>query len=131
MGLFLKHIIRQLLILTLIAQTLNLSCSSVDFYLQSENRTSDNVDFVDSIVEYVVENVCGFSSHTFQDKADTNNTNKQIQANIHFDLKYNPSGFVEFRHSHTTIINDNYIPYNELFKELYFIEVPVKPPQVI
>ena len=116
----------------LVVQTLNLSVNSLDFYSQiNASNTTDDQDYVDSMVEFVVENVLGFSKHTFHDKANADNFSKQLQNNIHFDLKWLPNSLL-FTDNHETekdIVN--IAPKNDKIINLYFKEVPAKPPQIL
>ena len=129
----LRSIVYHFLILFLVVQTLNLSVNSIDFYSQ-ENVTSnsaDNQDYIDSMIEFLVENVLGYSKDTFHDKANVDNFSRQIQNNIHFDLKWLPNS-VLFTDNHE-LSNEiiNIVPQNDRITNLYFKEVPIKPPQVL
>ena len=74
MNAVIKNIALKYFILLLVVQTLNLSVNSLDFYSQiNASNTTDDQDYVDSMVEFVVENVLGFSKHTFHDKANADN----------------------------------------------------------
>jgi dsDNA-binding SOS-regulon protein len=127
-----KNILFQFFILLLVTQTLNLSLSSLDFYTSNKISNSlEDQDYVDSMVEFVVENVLGFSKYTFHDKANADNFSKQLQNNIHFDLKWLP-GSALFTDNHETekdIVN--IVPKNDKIINLYFKEVPAKPPQIL
>jgi len=133
MNAVIKNIALKYFILLLVVQTINLSINSVDFY-NTSNITAqgdDDTDYVDSMLEYVVENVLGFSKHTFHDKANADNFSKQIQNNIHFDLKWLPNSLL-FTDNHETekdIVN--IVPQNDRIINLYFKEVPAKPPQIL
>ena len=129
----LRNIVYHFLILFLVVQTLNLSIYSIDFYSQ-ENVTSnsaDNQDYIDSMIEFLVENVLGYSKDTFHDKANADNSSRQIQNNIHFDLKWLPNSLL-FTDNHE-LANEiiNIVPQNDRITNLYFKEVPIKPPQVL
>jgi len=129
----LRNIVYHFLIFFLVVQTLNLSVNSIDFYSQ-ENVTSnsaDNQDYIDSMIEFLVENVLGYSKDTFHDKANTDNFSRQIQNNIHFDLKWLPNSLL-FTDNHE-LANEiiNIVPQNDRITNLYFKEVPIKPPQVL
>ena len=129
----LRSIVYHFLILFLVVQTLNLSINSIDFYSQ-ENVTSnsaDNQDYIDSMIEFLVENVLGYSKDTFHDKANVDNFSRQIQNNIHFDLKWLPNSvlFTDNRELANEIIK--IVPQNDRITNLYFKEVPIKPPQVL
>ena len=116
----------------LVVQTMNLSMNSLDFYSPvNTSNTTDDQDYVDSMVEFLVENVLGFSKATFHDKANTDNFSRQQQNNVHFDLKWLPNSLL-FTDNHETekdIIN--IVPKNDRIINLYFKEVPAKPPQVL
>jgi hypothetical protein len=77
-----------------------------------------------------VENVMGYPQKTFHDKANCNNTQKQ-QNTIHFDLKWSPNTSLVLSFNLTTIKIVNIIKKNEALINLYFKEVPVKPPQLV
>jgi hypothetical protein len=131
-----KRIIRniacQSLILLLVVQTLNLSMNSLDFYTPLNGSNSiEEQDYVDSMIEFVVENVLGYSTHTFHDKANADNFSRQQQNNVHFDLKWLPNS-ISFIDNHE-IANEiiNIVPKNDRIINLYFKEVPAKPPQVL
>ena len=129
----LRNIVYHFLIFFLVVQTLNLSVNSIDFYSQ-ENVTSnsaDNQDYIDSMIEFLVENVLGYSKDTFHDKANADNSSRQIQNNIHFDLKWLPNSLL-FTDNHE-LANEiiNIVPQNDRITNLYFKEVPIKPPQVL
>jgi len=88
---FISNIFFRFFIFLLVVQTLNLSVNSLDFYTPVNISNSiEDQDYVDSMVEFLVENVLGFSKHTIDDKANTDNFSKQ-QINIHFDLKWLPN----------------------------------------
>jgi hypothetical protein len=88
-------------------------------------------DYVDSIIEFVFENMLGFSKSTFHDKANANNFSRQQQNNVHFDLKWLPNTVLLFAcHFALNEIN-NVVPLDERIINLYYKEVPAKPPQVL
>ena len=117
----------------LIVQTMNLSMNSIDFYTQGNDtsNSADNQDYVDSMTEFLVENVLGYSKDTFHDKANADNFSRQQQNNAHFDLKWVPNS-VLFTANHE-LANEiiNIVPQNDRIINLYFKEVPAKPPQVL
>jgi hypothetical protein len=129
-----KRIIRniafQSLLMLLVVQTLNLSINSVDFYTVNVSAASDDLDYIDSMVEYIVENVMGNSTDTIHDKASMDNSSKQQQTPVHFDLKWFPNDAVISQLAE--VINDaaGIRVQNEQLINLYYKEVPVKPPQV-
>lgn len=126
----LKNIASQGLLILLVIQTINLSVNSVDFYNSLNTKaTYVDQDYVDSMLEYLVENVFGFSKNTIHDKANIDNTSKQQQASFHIDLKWFPNDVIISDLNETSKLVVNIIPRNELLINLYFKEVPVKPPQ--
>ena len=130
MKIILKNIIFQSIILLLTVQTLNLSVNSVDFYKSfSTLATDDNEDYVDSMLEFLVENVFGYSKDTIHDKANIDFASKQQQTPVHIDLKWYPTDFSISYETEITNLTINFVPLNEQFRNLYFKEVPVKPPQ--
>lgn len=132
MGHFIKHITIQSIILLLIVQTMNLSMNSLDFYTTINTHNSiENQDYVDSMIEFVIENMLGFSKNTFHDKANTNNFSRQQQINVHFDLKWLPNTVLFFEIATTAKEIVNIVNKNDKIINLYFKEVPAKPPQVL
>jgi hypothetical protein len=117
----------------LIVQTMNLSMNSIDFYTHGNDtsNSADNEDYVDSMIEFLVENVLGYSKDTFHDKANADNFSRQQQNNAHFDLKW-VSNSVFFTANHE-LANEivNIVPQNDRIINLYFKEVPAKPPQIL
>lgn len=130
MKYIIKHIALQGLLILLVVQTINLSINSVDFY-NTLNTTvaNDDQDYVDSMIEYIVENVFDFSKDTIHDKANMDNSSKQQQALFHIDLKWFPTDIVISNFDESIRLVINVIPRNEQFQNLYFKEVPAKPPQ--
>ena len=131
MNAVIKNIALKYLILLLVVQTINLSINSIDFYNTFNITATDNddTDYVDSMLEYVVENVLGFSQHTIHDKADIDNSSKQ-QTSLHIDLKWFPNDVVISDTYESTSLNVSIVPKNEQLISLYFKEVPIKPPQI-
>jgi len=132
MNLKLKNIAGRILIFFLVVQTLNLSVNSLDFYtaIKTTNSVQDE-DFVDSMIEFLVENVMGFSKDTFHDKANVDNNSKDQQNIAHFDLKWLPKILLITELSETVNEIKKQIPMNDRLVNLYFSEVPVKPPQFL
>jgi hypothetical protein len=132
MSSIIKNIALKYLILLLVVQTINLSINSVDFYntFNIAAVNDDDSDYVDSMVEYVVENLFGFSSHTIHDKANIDNSSKQQQTSLHIDLKWFPNDVVISDIYESMSLNVSIVPKNEQLISLYFKEVPVKPPQI-
>jgi hypothetical protein len=130
MNAVIKNIALKYFILLLVVQTINLSINSIDFYNTYKVETeTDNSDYVDSMLEFVLENVIGYSKDTMRDKANPDGTAKQQQIPVYIELKWFPL--------HTLISRTNesiseiliHIPRSEEFQNLYFKEVPSKPPQ--
>lgn len=127
-----KNRISQFLIFLLIVQTLNLSTTSFSIHTpENLPNTLDEKDYVDSMLEFVVENMLDFSKHTFHEKSIANNFPKQQQANFHVDLKWLPDHVQIFDVNIAANSIENVIPRNERFANLYFKEVPIKPPQLL
>jgi len=127
-----KNIVLQSLILLLVVQTLNLSINSLDFY--TPINTSHSIvdqDYVDSMIEFIVENMLGFSKSTFHDKANADNTSRQQQNNVHFDLKWLPNTVLLTHNRENVNEIVNFVPQNDKIINLYFKEVPAKPPQAL
>ncbi len=125
-----RHIINRIFIVLLVIQTLNLSINSIDFYRVDTARGAfDQTDYVDSMVEYMIENVLNFSKHTFNTKTTTTNTSKQ-QAAAHVVLKWFPTYTVIFNQPAGTSQSNKISPRNEVLVNFYYREVPVKPPQI-
>jgi len=132
MGQPFKNIAFQSIIILLAVQTMNLSMNSLDFYTPTNASNSmEEQDYVDSMIEFVVENVLGFSTHTFHDKANADNFSRQQQNNVHFDLKWLPN--LGIYNDIQEVAKDvvNIVPQNDLIINLYFKEIPAKPPQVL
>ena len=131
MKLFFKNILSQFFILLFVVQILNLSFNSHDFYTASNiSNSSNNEDYVDSMIEFVIENMLGFSKDTFHDKANADNFSRQQQNNVHFDLKWLPNLIYFFDNQEYTNVIAIIVPQNDRLINLYFKEVPAKPPQV-
>ena len=121
------------LILFLIVQTINLSINSLDFYNTPLNTTNaiPNDDYVDSMVEFLVENIMGYSTNTFSDKANPNNFSKQQQNITHFDLKWFPTALVLSDLEATYRLTKYNIPKDEKINILFYKEVRPNPPQFL
>jgi len=127
-----KKIASHCLIFFLIVQTLNLSINSLDFYTPLKvTNTFHNDDYVDSMVEFLVENVMGFSKDTFSDKADPDNFSKQQQNITHFDLKWLPTALIISDLEATYNLNLYNIPKDEKISILFYKEVRPNPPQFL
>jgi hypothetical protein len=126
-----NHIACQCLILFLAVQTFNLSIDSLGFYtpLRTTNPTEEQ-DYVDSMIEFLVENVMGFSKDTFRDKANANNFSKQQQNIAHFDFKWFPNSIIITDLEETQRQLVYIIPKNERFVILFCKEVRPNPPQL-
>ena len=130
MRFFLKHIAFQCILSVLVIQTINLSINSVDFYNPYKVETeTDNSDYVDSMLEFVLENVIGYSKDTMHDKANPDGTAKQQQTLVHIDLKWFPVHALISDTNESTSEILTHITRSEEFQNLYFKEVPAKPPQ--
>lgn len=126
-----KNIAFQALIGLLAIQTLNLSVNSIDFYDTPVGVTTPaNQDYVDSILEYLVENVLGYSKDTIKDKANPECSSKQQQTPVHIDLKWYPGNEESTNFCESVKDVSPIIPRTELVRNLYFEEVPVKPPEI-
>jgi hypothetical protein len=127
-----KHIACQFLLVFLVVQTLNLSINSIDFYAPVKTSTSaEDQDYVDSVIEFLVENVLGFSKDTFHDKAYADNNSKQQQTVVHFDLKWVPDSLVTYDLDATQKDIAHFVMKNDKVINLYYKEVPAKPPQLL
>ena len=125
-----KHIISQSFILLLTFQVINLSFNSASFYYSLQAKTAvDDPDYIDSMIEFLVENVLGFPKDTFHDRSNGNNIAKIQQNIIHVDLDWI---------NHTIVISnlkDAYkrllkvIPKNEAATIQYCKEIIPNPPQ--
>jgi len=127
------HITCRSLVLLFAMQTLNLSINSFEFYTISRQTTvyADGLDYIDSMVEFLMKNVMSFSKHTFDNRAYNNDIAKLQQNNVHWDLKWvrysiTISGLKETQQTNTMII-----PINEKALTLYYQEVRPKPPQLL
>src|ERR1035437_2850665 len=132
MKTLIKNIACQSLIFLLIVQTLNLSVNSLDFYtpLKTTNSIEDQ-DYVDSMIEFLVENVLGFSKDTFHDKANPDNFSKLQQNIAHLDLQWFPNSLIISALETTQRVIDYMIPKNENFCILFIKEVRPNPPQFL
>ncbi|MDP4240247.1 MAG: hypothetical protein Q8904_12325 [Bacteroidota bacterium] len=127
-----KNITCQCLIFFLIVQTLNLSINSVDFYSPSQITNSvDDQDYVDSMIEFLVENVLGYSKSTFHDKAYADNNSKQQQNSVHIDLKCFPDSLVIFDLEAIQKEIAHIVPQNDRIIILFSKEVRPNPPQLL
>ncbi|ADQ80136.1 hypothetical protein Palpr_1999 [Paludibacter propionicigenes WB4] len=125
-----KKIAYQFLLIFLVVQTLNLSINSIDFYTPSKiTNSADDQDYVDSLIEFLFENGLGFSKDTFHDKAYADNNCKQQQTVVHFDLKWIPDTLVTYELECTQKDVTHFLMRNDEVVNLYYKEVPAKPPQ--
>lgn len=126
-----KNITSHCLIFFLIVQTLNLSVNSLDFYtpLKVTNTFHDD-DYIDSMMEFMIENVMGYPKDTFSDKATPDNNSKQQQNITHFDLKWLPTALVisDLEASYRQV--EYNIPKDEKISILFYKEVRPNPPQL-
>lgn len=123
--------IRQCLLLLLVFQTLNLSINSIEFCSSPLNDISENdkIDYIDSTIEFLVENVLGFPKHTFDDRLYNADIARMEQGITHFDLKNFKivnllSDLTELNLQSTNIIHSN-----ENIITLCLLEAPFKPPR--
>jgi hypothetical protein len=127
-----KNIAGTFLILLIALQVVNLSVDSVDFYTQVNSHSMmDDQDYTDSMFEFVVENMLGFSKHTLHDKANNNSTSKMQQNSMHWDVKL---FYITTPKSAVKEAADNRLSYfitNDKAVTLYYSEVSPKPPQLI
>jgi hypothetical protein len=126
-----KYIACQCLIIFLAVQTFNLSIDSLGFYTPLKTASPvEDPDYIDSMVEFLVENVMGFSKDTFRDKANSNNFSKQQQNIAHFDFKWFPNSIVISDLEETQKQLVYIIPKNERIVILFCKEVRPNPPQL-
>ncbi|MDP4201618.1 MAG: hypothetical protein Q8861_02905 [Bacteroidota bacterium] len=127
-----KNIVGTFIILLIALQVVNLSIDSVDFYTQTNSHSAmDDQDYTDSMLEFVVENMLGFSKHTLHDKANNNSTSKMQQNSMHWDVKL---FYTTTPKSAVKELADNRLSYfitNDKAVTLYYSEVSPKPPQFI
>jgi len=83
------------------------------------------------MIEFIVENVMGFSKNTFHDKANGNNLSKFQQNIVHWDLKWfhYAMAISDLNESQHEIVN--IIAQNEKAVILCCQEVRPKPPQLL
>ena len=130
MRLFFKNIVFRCMIMLLVVQTLNLSINSLDFYtpLKGTNSLEDQ-DYIDSMVEFLVENVMGFSKDTFHDKANPDSASKLQHFATHIDFKWVPNTVIKY----DLVATQNQVVYNipedEKINILFIKEVRPNPPQ--
>lgn len=124
------HIATRLIILLLVFQVINLSFSSASFYISYQKEANvDDPDYIDSMIEFVVENILGFPKNTFHDKSNGNSMAKILQNSMHFDwdthwneIKIADLGIID-------LIKQHVVPRNESFILEYYKTVIPKPPQ--
>jgi hypothetical protein len=132
-----KHVITNIIcrciVLLLAVQTINLSINSLEFYNTPSKAVTDvdDLDYIDSMIEFLVENVMGFSKHTFDDKAYSNDIAKLQQNIVHWDLKWYHYSMPMADLKETQCTNVNIIPTNDKALTFYYQEVRPKPPQFI
>jgi len=73
----------------------------------------------------------GYPKNTFNDKANVNNSSKQQQNITHFDLKWVPKSLIITDFSEAVNEITKIVPKDERIVNLYFKEVPAKPPQTL
>ena len=130
MKLSFKNIIGHGLVLLLAIQTLNLSINSIEFYNTPSKIVTDvdDLDYIDSIIEFVCENVMGCSKYTFHDRAISGNIVK-LQHIAHLDLKtaQYPRLLSDIKEQHLSPYR--IIPSDENSIYLCYKEVLPQPPQ--
>ena len=124
-----KHIAGTFLVLIIMIQVINLSVDSLGFYTETSAVANfDDQDYTDSMLEFIVENVLGYSKHTIHDKANSNSTSKMQQYAFHWDVKL-------FYTSMNLAVNtaenfsSNFFLMNDRLVNLCNSEVLPKPPQ--
>lgn len=126
-----KNIAGTLIILLIALQVINLSIDSVDFYSSiTANANIDDQDYTDSMLEFVVENVLGFSKHTIHDKADNNSTSKMQQNSMHWDVKLFYTTTLKSALKEVQTDKSSFFFTNDKAVTLYYSEVSPKPPQL-
>jgi hypothetical protein len=126
-----RHILSKLLIGIIVFQAVNLSINSVCFYETFGKTVSvDAPDYVDSMIEFLVENVLGFSKHTFHDQANGNDIAKMKLNILYYDFRCNYllDSLHLFNDSNNTLIQP--YPANENAILLCYKEVIPNPPQI-
>jgi hypothetical protein len=127
-----KNIISQSIILLLVFQVINISFNSASFYYSLQAKTAvDDPDYIDSMIEFLVENVLGCSKNMFHDRSNGNDIAK-IQQNILYvdlDWRHNTTAIFELNEIYKRKIN--IISENEKAIIQYYKEVTPKPPQLL
>lgn len=132
MRLFFKNIVFRCMILLLVVQTLNLSINSLDFYTPLKiTSTLEDQDYIDSMVEFLVENVMGFSKDTFHDKANPDSASKLQHFAAHLDFKWLPNSVIKYDLAVTQKQVVYNIPKDEKINILFIKEVRPNPPQFL
>jgi len=124
-----NRICKNIIILILAVQVINLSIDSLDFYSFKSLTTFNDIDYIDSMTEFFVENVMGFPKDTFRDRA-SNKNDSRLQNIAHLDLKMPHVSIISFLRD-TRKKSVNIIPKNERAIVLFYKEVPPKPPQLL
>ncbi|MTK51838.1 hypothetical protein [Paludibacter sp.] len=130
MKLSFKNIIGHGLILLLAIQTFNRSINSIEFYNTPSKIVVDidDLDYIDSMIEFVFENIMGCSKHTFHDRAISGNIAK-LQHIAHLDLKTVQYLKLLFDLKKQQLSHFRIIPANESTICLCYKEVLPQPPQ--
>ena len=116
----------------LVVQTFNLSINSLDFYTPLKITSSlEDQDYVDSMVEFLVENVMGFSKDTFHDKANPDNASKLQHFATHLDFKWLPNSVIKYDLAVTQKQVVYNIPKDEKINILFIKDVRPNPPQFL
>jgi len=120
------------MILLLVVQTLNLSINSLDFYTPLKITSNlEDQDYIDSMVEFLVENVMGFSKDTFHDKANPDSASKLQHFAAHLDFKWLPNSVIKYDLAVTQKQVVYNIPKDEKINILFIKEVRPNPPQFL
>ena len=127
-----KNIICHSLVLLLVIQIVNLSINSFEFYAHpSTIMVGNDEDYIDSMAEYLLENVLGMSKHTFHDRATGNNMAKLQQNVAHIDLATMRFPILLSYPESNQLKKTNMIAENQSEVSLYNREVLSQPPRPV
>lgn len=128
-----KNIASLGLLLLLSVQTINLSVNSIEFYNKSYelSRNVADLDYADSMIEFIIEDVMGFSKHAFDDHTYNNDIAKIQQNVLHLDLRtiQYPKLLSDLKEK--KLRHFKFMPSNENAISLCYREVLPKPPQSV
>lgn len=111
---------------------INLSFNSASFYYSLQAKTAlDDPDYIDSMIEFLVENVLGCSKNTFHNKSNGNNIAKIQQNILHVDLEWIHDAKSSFDPNKFFKKKSSIISKNENVLIQYYKEVTPKPPQLL